>query len=518
MATHYNQYAWQQIEQRVWQRSVDEIERCYAVLSKLYEGSGRMFFAITGHISLSIDIVDSSHDDLDSRVDTALRNAWLTLRYDHPTIASQVKYDTSTNGFTKVYRTIPTIADQQAWIDETFVKISTDKTGSEWANNDPPAPKLPTLFVITPPSVLYEENRPGAIRRDLVLRSPHDVIDGVGTLLLLGNLVKIVSKAYDQGSSFELPTFDNGSELRNMSPPFRVAANVPKSLTETQQRRLAKVASLKEQQLASDIPLLLIPWKKGEITPGKHQRVALMLSQERTSTLLHACSYIGVTVTHIFHAAIPLMMRDVQEKRSQPQTLRYVSYILRNERANCTEPYDSAKHPAALYHSVSGTSLLVDMTIPAVGSSPTVDQQQSESEEFFRVLQEMKQFYHDVRDDAEHYQLVPYYWASSTRQMPPAAKEPLPIPPPSTQPSVSISSMGLIDNIIPTKAGGISVSDPWVTGEELRNGLGFFLGTYRGQLCLSAAYNDAWHDKQEVETYLQMCVDIAFKGLKSYIF
>ncbi|KAL7911476.1 hypothetical protein GGI35DRAFT_442900 [Trichoderma velutinum] len=518
MANHYNKYAWQQVEQRVSQRSVDEIEQSYAILSKLYEGSGRMFFAITGHISLSFDLVDSLDDGSDTRVDVALRNAWLTLRHDHPTIASQVKYDAGTNGFTKVYRTIPATADQQAWLDQTFVKISTNQTGSEWANNDPPAPELPTLFVITPPSEPHEENRPGPIRRDLVLRSPHDIIDGIGTLLLLGNLVKIGSKAYSQGSSFELPTFDDGSEFANMSPPFRVAANVPKSLTERQQQRLATVASLKEQQLASDIPPLIMPWKKGEVAPGKHQRVALTLSQEKTSKLLHACSYIGVTVTHIFHAAIPIMMKDLQEKRPKPQTVRYVSYILRNERGNCTEPYNSAKHPAALYHSRSGTSLLVDMVIPAADSNDATEQQQSKSEEFFRVLQEMKKFYHDVRDDAEHYQLVPYYWASGARQLPPPAKEPLPIPPPNAQPSASISSMGLVDKIVPTTAGGISVFDPWVTGEELRNGLGFFLGTYRDQLCLSAAYNDAWHNRQEVENYLEMCVEIAFKGLESYIF
>ncbi|KAL7941242.1 hypothetical protein V8C42DRAFT_348938 [Trichoderma barbatum] len=518
MATHYSKYAWQQVEQGVWQRSVDEIEQAYAVLSKLYEGSGRMFFAITGHISLSFDLVDSLDDGSDTRVDTALRNAWMTLRHDHPTIASQVKYDAGTNSFAKVYRTIPTIADQQAWLNQTFVKVSRSQTGSEWANNDPPAPELPTLFVITPPSVPQEENRPGPIRRDLVLRSPHDVIDGVGTLLLLGNLVRIGSKAYTQGSSFQLPTFDDGSEFGNMSPPFRVAANVPESPTERQQQRLANAAALKEQQLASDIPLLLIPWKKGESAPGKHQRVALTLSQEMTSKLLHACSYIGVTVTHIFHAAIPIMMRDLQEKRSEQQRVRYVSYILRNERGNCTEPYNSSKHPAALYHSGSGTSLLVDMIIPAAGSKDAVEQQQAESKEFLRILQEMKKFYHDVRDDAEHFQLVPYYWASNTRQLPPSMNGPLAIPPPSEQPSVSISSLGLVDKVVPSKSGAISVFDPWVTGEELRNGLGFFLGTYRGQLCLSAAYNDAWHSKEEVEKCLEMCVDTAFRGLEPYIF
>lgn len=518
MTTYYNEYAWQQVEQGVWQRSVDEIEQAYAVLSKLYEGSGRMFFAITGHISLSFDFVDSFDDGSDTRVDTALRNAWLTLRHDHPTIASRVKYNAGTNSFAKVYCAIPTVADQQAWLDKTFVKVSSNQTGSEWANSDPPAPELPTLFVITNPPIPQEENRPGLIRRDLVLRSPHDVIDGIGTLLLLGNLVKLSSKAYSQGSSFQLPTFDDGSELGKMSPPFRVAAKIPKSLTEQQQKRLKHIAALKEQQLASDIPLLLIPWKQGEVVPGKHQRIALTLSQEKTSKLLQACSYTGVTVTHIFHAAIPIMMRDLQVKGAEQQKVRYVSYILRNERGNCTEPYNSAKHPAALYHSGSGTSLLVDMTIPAAGSNNTLEQQQAESEEFFRVLLEMKKFYNDVRDDPEHLQLVPYYWAAGTRQLPPAAEGPLTVPPPSARPSVSISSMGIVDKIIPPKDGVISVSDPWVTGEELRNGLGFFLATYRDQLCLSAAYNDAWHNKQEVEKCLKICMDIVFKGLESYIF
>ncbi|KAL7790760.1 hypothetical protein V8C37DRAFT_174303 [Trichoderma ceciliae] len=521
MASHRNEYAWKQVEQGVWQRSVDEIEQLYAVLAKLYEGSGRKFFAMTGHISLAFDHVDSPDTDLDNRVDTALRNAWLTLRRDHPTIASRVKHDTSTNSFVKLYRTVPTIADQKAWLDQTFVKVSTRQTGAEWANSDPPAPELPTLFVITPTPVAHDEGRTGLIRRDLILRSPHDIIDGIGTLLLLGNLVNIASSAYSRGSSFPLPTFDDGSEFGNMSPPFSVAARVPESLTEQQKHRLAKMAALKEQQLADDTPLLTIPWKQGETVPGTHQRVALSLSREKTSELLRACAYRGVTVTHVFHAAIPIMMRDVQERGSEPKEARYVSYVLRNERGNCAEPYNSAKHPAALYHSSSGSSLLVQVIIPAAGSNSAnsaaehqQQHQQTDAEAFSKVLQQMKTFYHDVRDDAEHPQLVPHYWAAGTPQLPPATNEPLPVPPPNAQPSASISSMGVVDNIIAPKAGAISVSDPWVTGEELRSGLGFFLGTYRDELCLSAAYNDAWHDREEVEKYLAMCVDIAFKGLE----
>lgn len=513
MATQYDQYTWQQVKPGVWQRPVDEIEQLYAVLAKLNASSGRMFFAITGYISLTFDYMDSPGSTTDDRVDAALRNAWFTLRHDHPTIASQVKYNTSTNSFAKVYHTIPTILDQKAWLNQTFIQISTGQTGIEWANSDPPAPEFPTLFVITPPPVLDGEDSKRLIRRDLVLRAPHDIIDGIGTLLLLGNIVNLASKAYDQGASFQLPVFDGGSEIVNISPPFRVAARLSPRLTEEQHQRLAKIVDLKKQQPASDVPLLTIPWRQGAVVPGKHQRVALRLSKEKTLKLLHACAAIGVTATHVFHTTIPIMMRNLQERGSKQRNVQYVSYLLRNERGNCIEPYNSAKHPAALYHSMSGTSLLVNMVLPATGSNSLTEQQQMEDKEFFNILQQMKKFYQEVRDDADHSQLALHYWAAGTPQLPAEIEGPLTVPPPNPQPSVSISSMGAIDRIIPSRTGAISVFDPWVTGEELRSGLGLFLGTYREELCLSAAYNDAWHDKEEVENCLSMCMDIALKGL-----
>ena len=73
--------------------------------------------------------------------------------------------------------------------------------------------------------------------------------------------------------------------------------------------------------------------------------------------------------------------------------------------------------------------------------------------------------------------------------------------------------MGRIDNMIAHRHGAIEVYNPWVTGEELRSGLGLFLGTFRGELCLSAAYNDAWHDADSVMGFLRRCVDIVLSGL-----
>lgn len=55
--------------------------------------------------------------------------------------------------------------------------------------------------------------------------------------------------------------------------------------------------------------------------------------------------------------------------------------------------------------------------------------------------------------------------------------------------------------------------DPWVTGEELGNGVGVFLGTHRGEMSLSAAYNDAWRGREEVLGYLGRCVGIVGEAL-----
>ncbi|GKT49603.1 uncharacterized protein ColSpa_09784 [Colletotrichum spaethianum] len=497
----YPELIWRQSTPGVWQRTADEIEQCYSALAKLYEGSGLMFFAITGHISLQIDI--SNRKDVSEPgaiFDKALKFAWLALRCDHPTIASQVSEDPVTGKWTKTYRQLRDNTDQKAWLEETLVHTSCEQTGQEWANTQPLAPKMPTLFVLSPPF-----HKEGVIRRDLVFRSPHDVIDGVGTLILLNNLVVHVSKAFSETDACKFPTL-NGSEVANLSPSYRIAANVPATLTSQQKKRLADMSAQKAAAMdVSDRQILDMPYRRGAILPGLHQRVARTLTKEQTALLTAACKAADMTVTHAFHAAIALVLRDIQERGSEAKRVRYVNYILRNERASCKAPYNSREHPAALYHSVPGQSLVVDMDLPAAG-----DDQVSDGE-FLRVGQIIKDFYHGVRNDKEHYALAPTIWAAGIPDVP-TSPRPLPVPPPKTHPSVSISSMGRVDNIIAPKTGVIEAYNPWVTGEELGNGLGLFLGTFRGELCLSAAYNNAWHTATDVIDFLKRCEDVVFRG------
>ncbi|KAK1977661.1 hypothetical protein LZ30DRAFT_731164 [Colletotrichum cereale] len=497
----YPDLTWRQTTPGVWQRTADEIETFYSSLATLYEGSGLMFFAITGHVSLHIDVRGMGDDtEAGAIFDKALKSAWLALRFDHPTIASQVSQDLVTGHWTKTYRQCGNLTEQKCWLEKTLVHMSAEQTGQGWANAQPPAPKTPTLFVLSPPSQMD-----GIIRRDLVFRSPHDIIDGVGTLILLSNLITHASKAFSEADAYKPPDLD-GSEAANLSPPYRVAANVPVTLSDDQEKRLADMAAQKAAAMnESDMEVLDMPYRRGASLPVRHQRVARTLTKEQTALLTAECKAAEATITHVFHAAAALVLRDIQERGALAKRGRYVNYILRNERASCRAPYNSHRHPAALYHSLPGQSLVVDMDLPAAGDD------RASAGDFLRVVQVMKDFYHGVRKDEEHYALAPAIWAAATPDVP-ASPRPLPVPPPKTHPSVSISSMGRVDSIIAPKTGAIEAYNPWVTGEELGSGLGLFLGTFRGELCLSAAYNDAWHTASDVLDFLERCEDVVIRG------
>lgn len=144
-------------------------------------------------------------------------------------------------------------------------------------------------------------------------------------------------------------------------------------------------------------------------------------------------------------------------------------------------------------------------------------------EEFSRILIKMRDYYHSVRHDADHSSLAPAIWTAMTPPVPlptgDSNEQPLSVPSPNPKPSVSLSSMGVVDRIISPERGGISSYNPWVTGEELGTGLGLFLGSFRGELCLSAAFNEAWHTREEVEGFLARCERNVFawvNGLAQY--
>ena len=121
----------------------------------------------------------------------------------------------------KRYETIPDETLRSTWLQRTFKTILCVQTSAEWANFDPLALKEAILFIVEPPVT-----NPGHIQRDLILRSPHNIIDGIGTLTLFKNLLSHLSRLISSLSPVGLPPLSR-AETGLLSPPYRIAANIP---------------------------------------------------------------------------------------------------------------------------------------------------------------------------------------------------------------------------------------------------------------------------------------------------
>jgi len=355
-----SRFDWMEVEPGRWERDIDEIENFYLALDQQYAATGRHMFAIMGHISITVDVPSNRRlDDCELKLEHALRDAWARLRFDHPSIASRVEYDGKQPR--KIYETIPLHRDGdralEAWLHQTFCPIHTEQTGLEWCNSDPPAPKLPTMFVIKTSEAPEEGGERNALRRHLVIRAPHNIIDGIGTLMLFDNFLMHASEVYSSSTPHIIPW---GEEHKDLSPSFRVAADLPDAITPQQFDRLERIVS-SNADLRRGIPILSIPFNNNQAVPGKHQRLSITISASQTASILAMCRARSLSVTHAYHTAIAMAVRDAQPSQPTSSLKRYINYCLVNERAHCKPPYNTAAHAAAVYHSTSGSHLALDL-------------------------------------------------------------------------------------------------------------------------------------------------------------
>ncbi|EPE25380.1 hypothetical protein GLAREA_01292 [Glarea lozoyensis ATCC 20868] len=513
----YQRFIWQETAPGKYEREVDEAEQFYTSVAKTYAEIGHTVFAITACISLKVALpVNMAIGGLDEKIDDSFRRAWKEMLFDHPTLAAPVVYDTETKKCKKVYQSPATELDLDNWLRDTFTIIDDGQTGEEFANTDPPVGPLAKLYIVKP-----AQNNPDGLSRDIVFRSSHDMIDGLGSFYLLNNFLLYASSAFSSSNSFKTPTIGDRNEVKNLSPPFRVAANVPPTPNASQSSKLAETRAL-NNILAStpDITVLSLPYSTHSPTPGNSQRTAILLTEPQTKAIVSACKERGITPTQAVHSSIALALAELQPATEAPRSGRYISYSLINLRKHCVAPYDTAKHAASAYHCASGLRLGIDVAIsaspPGAGTTEAVERKEEQTEKneaFESALEQMKKFSQDTRVDEDFISTVPSLFASVT---PPYPSSPIPLAylPLNKSPSISLSSLGIINQIIQSRYDAFEVvSPPWVVGGEYNTGYGLFLGTWSGRLVLNAAYNESFHGRAEVQAFLRRVTGIVSRGL-----
>jgi hypothetical protein len=146
---------WTRISDTRWERPVSGLEGFFAVMANVTAAAcdGRQHFTLWSRLRLSLSL---------SEPESALRHVWKQLRYQQPTIATVIE------DMKKVYH-VPTDGMLEQWLSTTFI-VSSASNADELYQSVTPI-KQPTLYYVPKSS-------------ELLFRSPHYAIDGIGILML----------------------------------------------------------------------------------------------------------------------------------------------------------------------------------------------------------------------------------------------------------------------------------------------------------------------------------------------
>ncbi|KAK7431984.1 hypothetical protein QQZ08_001604 [Neonectria magnoliae] len=228
-------------------------ERFYASFCRTPRDPDAASFPATASASFAVPVPESDDVEVVGRqVEAAVIGAWVALRTECPMLGSWIQYDFEAGDWKKVFSSFHDSDDyaiaQEEWLSRTFSTAQSEAC-RKWSANDR-AFKLPTLALV---KSLPEQS--DMVSGSVYLRSPHDMIDGIGILQLLNRLFDLASNAY-HGATFDRVSYAH--KVDRLSPPLRLALGIPAQPTESQKQRFAEI-TVRNAMIQADIPFLGLP-------------------------------------------------------------------------------------------------------------------------------------------------------------------------------------------------------------------------------------------------------------------
>ncbi|GAD96383.1 hypothetical protein NECHADRAFT_70711 [Paecilomyces variotii No. 5] len=500
---------------RIWERDLDECEMFYRAVIRNGSGCHPVTACASFAITSRSDSGSGGVITHEKEVQNALQRAWIMLRYEHPTLRSRVEHykeRKENERLKRVYEPFASSEGETSWVGTTFKVIDVDcddVDGLNWFNEHASSAfEMPTVFLLRSKKKETEVGRTTA--GTVFLRCPHDITDGVGVLQLLDQLFEHAARAFEEGGKYSLPEW--GNEHERLSPCLRVAAGIPDRLSEAQFDRFQQVQT-RNGSIYNHPALLGLPSSSSASsrTHPRIQRLAICVSRSLTEKVLLSCKAIapGVSVTHVFMAALASALAELQLRKEEPYPVRYVNHSMINLRPYCREPYNRPDHAAATYHTISAQALMVDVTVPSSGSN---------SEDVVNLSElavKVRDFYNSIRpvvsskEPQEQVLLAPFTFKGFT---PLAGSDPHAASDPPFCP-VALSSIGNIASRVKGKHGPFELTNVWAASEPLGAGVALFLGSWDCQIQLSGVFDTRYHNAEYVEKFLNRILHRVYKGL-----
>ncbi|KAI1383852.1 uncharacterized protein F4822DRAFT_417837 [Hypoxylon trugodes] len=495
---------WQQLKPGIWGRDIDECERFYHLSARRDDGC----YPITGCASFSTtsssSVLTVGEDDGERhRVEGALRNAWATLCYEHPTLRSRIEHDEHSGRCRRLYSTFRSQDEKESWLDTTFIVVDTKLHPSQWFNEESLSFGISTLFLV-------RSRHPDKYHQSIFLRCPHDITDGIGILQLVDQLVSYAARAYEQGVTYTAPTW--GDEYSRLSPCLRVAATIPDSLSEAQTERFKEIQTENLGTYTHPNLLGLPPSSTTtSILQSRRQRLAVVVPKVTSQQITRNSKAIapGVSVTHVFMSALAIALSELQPPKEESHTVRYVNHSMINLRPYCSDSYSTPEHAGAAYHTVSAQALGIDLVVPPLATCGVIE---GNVDQLPRITTDVRDFFKRIRPISstdEQVTLAPLMFKSLT---PSPGSDPHMTSSPPFCP-VPLSSIGNVASVVSPRYGSFKIMDVWASSEPIGAGVAVFLGTWDGEIQLSGVFDTRYHDANYIHKFLERIVNCVTRGL-----
>ncbi|KAL4728035.1 hypothetical protein ACLX1H_004743 [Fusarium chlamydosporum] len=487
-------FEWQKSPEGLWRREIDECEQFYRLYTKKELGC----YPITGCASFKLQEATGSQFEIGEK---ALKSAWTFLRHKHPTLGSCIERHDKSDKWERVYKPFESEEDIECWLNTTFKVINTDKSALSWFNDDAPSFTMPTVYLVE--SDLDDQHT-------LFLRCPHDITDGVGILQLVNQLFDGAARFHGDSEEFNypLPEINLGTRL---SPSLRVAASIPSSLSEAQEQHLEEIQAFNEK-VYNHAGLMSLPTSSSLTTTSnvRMKRIVLSASKDLSSKVLAGCKRIspGVSLTHVFISAMTMALCDLQPRKADSYTARYVDRPMINIRPYCRDPFNTSQHAASAYHAVATYALGIDVKVPSLADEG------SNSEILKELAIRVRDLYQQLKPESSNDTYEQALFAPSVFQslFPPPSVDPWAIQESPFCP-VSLSSIGNIAKIVEPSNGAFELSKVWVVSQPISAGVAIFLTSWDGQIELSSVFNTQYHNEGYVKGFLDKIMNHVFQGL-----
>ena len=441
---------WEETFHHHFERPLDSLEILYRTIRAGGLALKREHFAITAVVQCQLS-PSIEHPEF------ALKDAWKAMRYDHPQIAAFVGPKD-----TFIYE-VPTNKELNSWLSSTFVV-------------EPPTMRVEEIYGNSQPSE-FPEIHYLPHSSEILLRSSHWRIDGIGALHLLNNLLKVINSPRN---------IIFGSEGKNLIMGLDEAARVcTDRIGEIEEAAASLVA-----EFTDNLPSIGLPTTV-DIIPAGTQRSEMELPKELTSAIILQCKSRGFSVTSAAHAAVTCATMKYSVSPLDP-TNKYVSWAAFDLRKYCPSPYNGADNPVSIFH--TGTPVTIFL-------SEFLDMAQQFNKTYSRKL--------NAPGPGNLFAFLPCYVGKCctlfTQSLPPGATPPC---------EPNLSSLGIIDDFLCyQQSDKVKVTDFWLGVEMLTQQLMVYVWTRQGKMKLSVCYNESFYNRTFAENFVSTVRDEIVMGL-----